>query len=139
MPIRIVFESSGCASKLAVFAARSIPSRRKNASGSFTSAASASGADGNPSPYPRRFEHLPVALAVSHRDIYDIAERYGKDTFLMIDKLGTDKMPFFFTMKGRADAMLEKVSLFKHFTLPTAAKAPDTSSRRTPEDEKLAR
>ncbi len=52
-----------------------------------------------------------------HRDIYDIAERYGKDTFLMIDKLGTDKMPFFFTMKGRTDAMLEKVSLFKpHFT-----------------------
>ncbi len=35
----------------------------------------------------------------------------------MIDKLGTDKMPFFFTMKGRTDAMLEKVSLFKpHFT-----------------------
>lgn len=52
-----------------------------------------------------------------HRDIYDIAERYGKDTFLMIDKLGTDKMPFFFTMKGRTDAMLEKVPLFKpHFT-----------------------
>ncbi len=52
-----------------------------------------------------------------HRDIYDIAEKYGKDTFLMIDKLGTDKMPFFFTMKGRTDAMLEKVSLFKpHFT-----------------------
>ncbi|SQA96569.1 D-lactate dehydrogenase [Cedecea neteri] len=41
-----------------------------------------------------------------HRDIYDIAEKYGKDTFLMIDKLGTDKMPFFFTMKGahRCDA-----------------------------------
>lgn len=35
-----------------------------------------------------------------HRDIYDIAEQYGKDTFLMIDKLGTDKMPFFFTLKA---------------------------------------
>lgn len=42
-----------------------------------------------------------------HRDIYDIAEQYGKDTFLMIDKLGTDKMPFFHA-KGRTDAMLEK-------------------------------
>jgi len=63
------------------------------------------------------FTHLPVAGEYMHRDIYDIAERYGKDTFLMIDKLGTDKMPFFFTMKGRTDAMLEKVSLFKpHFT-----------------------
>jgi D-lactate dehydrogenase len=46
------------------------------------------------------FTHLPVAGEYMHRDIYDIAERYGKDTFLMIDKLGTDKMPFFFTMKG---------------------------------------
>ncbi|MCL0296272.1 D-lactate dehydrogenase, partial [Escherichia coli] len=63
------------------------------------------------------FQHLPVAGEYMHRDIYDIAEKYGKDTFLMIDKLGTDKMPFFFTMKGRTDAMLEKVSLFKpHFT-----------------------
>lgn len=52
-----------------------------------------------------------------HRDIYDIAEQYGKDTFLMIDKLGTDKMPFFFTLKGRTDAILEKVKIFRpHFT-----------------------
>ncbi|STQ10613.1 D-lactate dehydrogenase [Enterobacter cloacae] len=65
------------------------------------------------------FTHLPVAGEYMHRDIYDIAERYGKDTFLMIDKLGTDKMPFFFTMKGRTDAMLEKVPLFKP-TSPTA-------------------
>ena len=65
------------------------------------------------------FTHLPVAGEYMHRDIYDIAEHYGKDTFLMIDKLGTDKMPFFFTMKGRTDAMLEKVPLFKP-TSPTA-------------------
>ncbi len=35
----------------------------------------------------------------------------------MIDKLGTDKMPFFFNLKGRTDAMLEKVKFFRpHFT-----------------------
>ena len=113
-----LFESSGCAGKLAVFAVRldTFPAEkqqqvfyigtnqpdvlteiRRHILGEFT--------------------HLPVAGEYMHRDIYDIAERYGKDTFLMIDKLGTDKMPFFFTMKGRTDAMLEKVSLFKpHFT-----------------------
>ena len=48
----------------------------------------------------------------------------------MIDKLGTDKMPFFFTMKGRTDAMLEKVSLFKpHFT-DRFMQSWGTSSRR---------
>ena len=63
------------------------------------------------------FENLPVAGEYMHRDIYDIAEKYGKDTFLMIDKLGTDKMPFFFNLKGRTDAMLEKVKFFRpHFT-----------------------
>ena len=37
------------------------------------------------------FTNLPVAGEYMHRDIYDIAEKYSKDTFLMIDKLGTDK------------------------------------------------
>ncbi len=113
-----LFESSGCAGKLAVFAVRldTFPAEKRqqvfyigtNQPEVLTTI--------------RRhilgeFTHLPVAGEYMHRDIYDIAEGYGKDTFLMIDKLGTDKMPFFFTMKGRTDAMLEKVSLFKpHFT-----------------------
>ena len=113
-----LFESSGCAGKLAVFAVRldTFPAEKKqqvfyigtNQPDVLTAI--------------RRhilgeFTNLPVAGEYMHRDIYDIAERYGKDTFLMIDKLGTDKMPFFFTMKGRTDAMLEKVPLFKpHFT-----------------------
>ena len=43
------------------------------------------------------FENPPVAGEYMHRDIYDIAEKIRQSTnFLMIDKLGTDKMPFFF-------------------------------------------
>lgn len=113
-----LFESSGCAGKLAVFAVRldTFPAEKKqqvfyigtNQPEVLTEIRRHILAE---------FTHLPVAGEYMHRDIYDIAERYGKDTFLMIDKLGTDKMPFFFTMKGRTDAMLEKVSLFKpHFT-----------------------
>ncbi len=113
-----LFESSGCAGKLAVFAVRldTFPAEKRqqvfyigtNQPGVLTEIRRHILAE---------FKNLPVAGEYMHRDIYDIAEQYGKDTFLMIDKLGTDKMPFFFTMKGRADAMLEKVSLFKpHFT-----------------------
>lgn len=113
-----LFESSGCAGKLAVFAVRldTFPAEKRQQVFYI----------GTNQPEVLttirrhilgKFTHLPVAGEYMHRDIYDIAERYGKDTFLMIDKLGTDKMPFFFTMKGRTDAMLEKVSLFKpHFT-----------------------
>lgn len=113
-----LFESSGCAGKLAVFAVRldTFPAEKRqqvfyigtNQPDVLTEIRRHILAE---------FKNLPVAGEYMHRDIYDIAEQYGKDTFLMIDKLGTDKMPFFFTMKGRADAALEKVSLFKpHFT-----------------------
>ena len=65
-----------------------------------------------------------------HRDIYDIAEKYGKDTFLMIDKLGTDKMPFFFTMKGAPTRCWRKSRCLSR-TLPTAlCRSSATSSRR---------
>jgi len=115
---RRLFEASGCAGKLAVFAVRldtfaSEPQQQVFYIGT-----------NDPSVLSdiRRhmlahFSNLPVAGEYMHRDIYDIAEVYGKDTFLMIDKLGTDKMPLFFTLKGRIDAWLSKLSFIKpHFS-----------------------
>lgn len=113
-----LFESSGCAGKLAVFAVRldTFPAE-KNQQVFYIGTNQPDVLTEIRRHILGEFKNLPVAGEYMHRDIYDIAERYGKDTFLMIDKLGTDKMPFFFTMKGRADAMLGKVSLFKpHFT-----------------------
>jgi D-lactate dehydrogenase len=113
-----LFESSGCAGKLAVFAVRldTFPAQ-KNQQVFYIGTNQPEVLTQIRRHILGEFTNLPVAGEYMHRDIYDIAERYGKDTFLMIDKLGTDKMPFFFTMKGRADAMLGKVSLFKpHFT-----------------------
>ncbi|MNB78940.1 D-lactate dehydrogenase [compost metagenome] len=113
-----LFESSGCAGKLAVFAVRldTFPAE-KNQQVFYIGTNQPDVLTEIRRHILGEFKNLPVAGEYMHRDIYDIAERYGKDTFLMIDKLGTDKMPFFFTMKGRADAMLGRVSLFKpHFT-----------------------
>lgn len=113
-----LFESSGCAGKLAVFAVRLDTFLAQTRQQVFYIGTN------QPDVLNRirrhmlsEFTHLPVAGEYMHRDIYDIAEQYGKDTFLMIDKLGTDKMPFFFTLKGRTDALLAKASVFKpHFT-----------------------
>lgn len=58
------------------------------------------------------FENLLVVGEYMYWDIYDIVEKYGKDIFLMIDKLGIDKMLFFFNFKGCIDVMLEKVKFF---------------------------
>ncbi|MCG9537104.1 D-lactate dehydrogenase [Providencia huaxiensis] len=107
---RRLFEASGCAGKLAVFAVRldTFPADKKTRVFYIGS--------NNPDVLEdiRRyilseFKNLPVAGEYMHRGCFDIAEVYGKDTFLMIDKFGTDKMPMFFTIKGRIDAVLNKV------------------------------
>lgn len=41
----------------------------------------------------RHFEQLPVASEYLHRDMFDIAANYGKDTFLDIRYLGTPWLP----------------------------------------------
>ena len=51
-----------------------------------------------------------------HRDVFDITETYGKDTVVMIDKLGTDRLPMFFAMKGAVDARLRGVPFLRNFT-----------------------
>ncbi|MFC0179059.1 D-lactate dehydrogenase [Thorsellia kenyensis] len=51
-------------------------------------------------------KQLPIAGEYMHRDMYDISEKYGKDTFMMINKFGTDKMPRFFAIKGQIDTWL---------------------------------
>ena len=57
------------------------------------------------------FDSLPIAGEYIHRDAYDIAARYGKDTFLFIQKLGTDRMPALFSAKARVDALTERLGL----------------------------
>ncbi|MET1413767.1 D-lactate dehydrogenase [Roseibium sp. HPY-6] len=52
---------------------------------------------------------LPVSAEYLHRECFDVAHRYGKDTVLMIDWFGTDRLPFFFAMKGAIDARLNKL------------------------------
>ena len=57
------------------------------------------------------FAHLPVAGEYMHRTCFNIAERYGKDTFLAIRKLGTDRMPALFAAKARADGLFARLPL----------------------------
>ena len=51
------------------------------------------------------FETLPVAGEYMHRDCFDIAARYGKDTYLAIRRLGTARLPLLFAAKARLDAL----------------------------------
>ncbi|WP_343612770.1 D-lactate dehydrogenase [Novosphingobium sp.] len=104
---RRLYEASGCAGKLAVFAVRLDTFEKEGKEQVFYIGTN----DTAVLTELRRhmlsqFENLPVAGEYMHRDIFDIAEVYGKDTFMMIDKLGTDQMPRFFAAKARVDALL---------------------------------
>ncbi|MDX7991373.1 D-lactate dehydrogenase [Xenorhabdus littoralis] len=107
---RRLFEASGCAGKLVVFAARLDSFPAEPSSQVFYIGTNQPEVLTELRRYIlSNFQHLPVAGEYMHRDIFDISEVYGKDTFVMIDKLGTDKMPMFFNLKGRVDAVLGKV------------------------------
>ncbi len=105
-----LFEASGCAGKLAVFAVRldSFPAEQGEKIYYI-------GTD-DPSELAllrRRIlsdcKELPISGEYLHRDCFDVARRYGKDTLLMIHWLGTDRLPLFFSLKGRMDARLNKL------------------------------
>nr|WP_256856081.1 D-lactate dehydrogenase [Rodentibacter ratti] len=56
------------------------------------------------------FEQLPISGEYIHRDAFDIAARYGKDTFWVIKKFGTHWLPKLFALKANVDRLSKKVS-----------------------------
>ncbi|HCO53939.1 MAG TPA: D-lactate dehydrogenase [Pelagibacterium sp.] len=58
-----------------------------------------------------RFTHLPIAGEYLHRDAYTLTQRYGKDTFLIIKRFGTDRIPTAFAAKSWVDGITEKLGL----------------------------
>jgi D-lactate dehydrogenase len=58
------------------------------------------------------FRDLPIEGEYLHRAAFDVAEEYGKDTFLMIRYLGTAWLPMLFAFKGRLDSLGERLHFF---------------------------
>jgi len=106
---RRLYGASGCAGKIAVFAVRldtyPIPKRQQVFY------------VGTNSPYVlgkiRRdilseFQYLPTSGEYLHRDCYDAAKKYSKDTFVAIDKMGPNFIPKLFEFKRKVDLLAEK-------------------------------
>lgn len=55
------------------------------------------------------FKILPISGEYIHRDAFDIAARYGKDTFWVIKKLGTHWLPKLFSLKAKIDRLSKKL------------------------------
>lgn len=108
-----LYEASGCAGKIAVFAVIVNTFEVPDEEQTFYVGTN----DPNVLTRIRRdfleqFSQLPEVGEYLHRDMFNIAEKYGKDTCLSIHHLGTDALPKLFAMKGRIDAVLNKSPLF---------------------------
>ncbi|MBU2978489.1 D-lactate dehydrogenase [Alteromonas sp. C1M14] len=111
-----LFESSGCAGKIAVFAVRldTYPVAKKEQTFYIGT--------NNPDTLTQlrrhilsEFKNMPEVGEYLHSEIFDIARDYGKDTFLAVKHLGTDRLPKMFAAKGRIDAVLNKLSFVPHY------------------------
>ncbi|MGE4592046.1 D-lactate dehydrogenase [Alcaligenes sp.] len=103
-----LYEASGSAGKLCIFAVR-LDTFPKEASTVFYIGTN----DPDELTAVRRhlltdLPRLPIAGEYIHRTAYDIGEQYGKDTFLLIDRFGTAKVPSAFAMKSRIDGFFER-------------------------------
>ncbi len=112
-----LYEAAGCAGKLAVFAVRLDTYPMNEVERTFYIGTKETSALAN---LRRRilseFKTLPVSAEYMHEEVFDISDVYGKDTMVMIDKLGTDRLPMFFALKGAVDARLENIPGLAKFT-----------------------
>lgn len=107
---RCLFEAAGSAGKLIVFAVRLDTFAREAGASTFYFGTN----DVDRLTAIRRailggFDSLPIAGEYMHRTAFDIADRYGKDMFVAIDRLGTDRLPALFAVKARLDAVARRL------------------------------
>ena len=58
-----------------------------------------------------KLKNLPTSGDYLHRVCYDAAKKYSKDTFIVIEKLGTNFLPTLFELKRKVDHLSKKTSL----------------------------
>ena len=63
------------------------------------------------------FEQIPISGEYIHRTAFDIAAKYGKDTFWYIKNVGTEYLPRLFAMKAWGDRVAKKLPFMpNHFS-----------------------
>ncbi|MDA8521911.1 D-lactate dehydrogenase [Acidovorax sp. NCPPB 4044] len=106
-----LFEASGSAGKLCLFAVRLDTFPREPSTVFYIGSNAPEDLTDVRRHLLTRLPRLPIAGEYIHRTAYDIGERYGKDTFLVIDRFGTARVPAAFALKSRIDGFFERFGL----------------------------
>tara|TARA_Y100000589_G_scaffold115630_2_gene109644 strand:+ start:5999 stop:7699 length:1701 start_codon:yes stop_codon:yes gene_type:complete len=110
---RRLFEASGCAGKIAVFAVRLDTFKKENSKKIFFLGTN------NPDNFTKlrekvlsKVDNLPDMAEYMHKSFFEASEKYCKDNFLIIKNLGTQFLPKLFSIKRRVDNYLAYLSIF---------------------------
>ena len=103
---RLLYGVSGSAGKVAVFAVRLDTYPKPNKSKVFYIGSN------NPNNFTKirrdilvNFKNLPRLGDYMHKDCYEAAKKYSKDSFVVIEKLGTNFLPTLFEIKRKVDLL----------------------------------
>jgi D-lactate dehydrogenase len=114
---RRLYEASGCAGKVVVFAVRTDTFPKPKSEQIFYLGTN------NPKKLTNLRKHiltnirdLPDMAEYMHRSIFNITEKYGKSDFLAIKYLGTKNIAKFFKIKRRIESLVERVPLLSSNT-----------------------
>lgn len=113
---RRLYEASGCAGKVAIFAVRlDTYAAPKQEQTFYIGTNNTEVLSKLRQHILSTFTHLPEVGEYMHRDVFNLSESYGKDTFLLIDLLGTDPLPKLFAIKGRIETFLNRFTYLPKF------------------------
>ena len=103
------YEASGSAGKLAIFAVRLDTFQLEKETAVFYIGTNQTSVLNDIRRHMlANFEVLPISGEYIHRDAFDIAAKYGKDTFWVIKKFGTHWLPKLFALKANVDRIGKK-------------------------------
>lgn len=112
-----LFEASGCAGKLALFAVRLDTFPADQTTKTFYIGTN------DPNEFSRlrriflqKLSNLPVSAEYLHRDCFDMADIYGKDMFCAIRLLGTHRLPLLARIKDTLDRLGRRAKLGDAFS-----------------------
>ena len=125
------YEASGCAGKLAIFAVRlDTFVAEKNTAVFYIGTNQTETLNDLRRHMLANFKQLPISGEYIHRDAFDVAAKYGKDTFWVIKKFGTHWLPKLFALKAKVDRWAKKIDFLPNHL---SDKMMQTLSRILPE------
>ncbi|WP_133406129.1 D-lactate dehydrogenase [Parashewanella tropica] len=114
---RRLYQASGCAGKLAVFAVRLDSfEQAERTQAFFISTNSADKLQLLRRKILQQGKCLPISAEYIHHDAIHLAEAYGRDTVFMIKRFGSSYLPSFFKLKKQLSGLLSKLGFGKNGT-----------------------